>query len=137
MQDTPLRASRPDFRKENRSAGETVCLCLLFLAATVYPPLLLSPLLPQAALMPLSVTVCLLSVLTQACLLKSGKEIFGHILLLLSVGLLSGSVHLAAALGSVMSAACAFCWLTLSAPAPLALILPLLSYGEWKRLLFC
>ncbi|MBR2354454.1 MAG: hypothetical protein IKA76_08145 [Clostridia bacterium] len=116
-------------KKKRPHWGDILLLCVIFLAASVYLPLIsVLPLQPQSK-DAFSFLICALSVLAQARLSKKISVGIGQATLLLLIGLLFGGPHIAAIIGATASSACIFCWLALTTASPLVLLLPLISYG--------
>lgn len=119
---------RSALKKEKPSLLDRILLCGIFLASLVYLPSLLSVVRTAEAQNVVSFAMCALSVLSQILLSKQKLGAIGHALLLLAVGFLCGSVHVAAILGALICAACIFTWLALSTGAPSLVLLPLAGY---------
>lgn len=117
-----------DLKKEAPGLGDRILLSLIFLVASVYLPLLVAFPMPSEAKEAFSLLVCALSILAQARLSKKISGGIGHAILLLLVGFLFGGPYIAAALGSLVSVACIFCKLALTATSLLPITFPMVAY---------
>ena len=126
---TVSEAFLPLLKKEKPSLFDRLLLCFIFLAASVYLPLILFHPLPSEARDGFSILICALSILAQVRLSKKIGSGIGHAILLFLVGSLLGGAQTAAVVGATVSCACIFCWLSLTTASPLLIALPLLSYA--------
>lgn len=117
-----------DLKKEAPGLGDRILLSLIFLVVSVYLPLLVAFPMPSEAKEAFSLLVCALSILAQARLSKKISGGIGHAILLLLVVFLFGGPYIAAALGSLVSVACIFCKLALTATSLLPITFPMVAY---------
>ena len=117
-----------EIKKEKPRLGDRLLLSLIFLVASVYLPLAIALPLPATAREAFAFLVCALSVLAQARLSKKIGTGIGQAVVLFLIGALFGGLEIAALVGSLISVASIFCWLTLTTSSLIPLAFPLAAY---------
>ncbi|MBQ9782969.1 MAG: hypothetical protein IJW44_00430 [Clostridia bacterium] len=133
--DATLDGAAFNYKEKKPAALDLGLFFLFYLAASVYIPSLFLLPLREAARAALSILVTVFSIAVQVRLIRSFPGALGYIVTVLSVGVLTGSMELAALIGVLVTGACAFAWLCLTVGSPWLGLLPVAAYTASALLL--